>query len=52
MTEETIIVVLIREEKRSQKPIYFVSRVLQRVKAKYHKLEKLAYVVIISDRKL
>ena len=52
MTEETIGMVLIREEERNQRPIYFVSQVLQGAEAKYQKLEKLAYAVIISSRKL
>ena len=52
MMEETIGMVLIREEERNQRPIYFVSQVLQGTEAKYQKLEKLAYAVIISTRKL
>ena len=52
MTKETISVVLIREKERSQRLIYFVSWMLQRAEAKYQKLEKLAYVIIIVARKL
>ena len=43
---------MIREEEGSQRLIYFTSRVLQGEKVKYHKLEKLVYVVVISAKKL
>ncbi|GFS37177.1 hypothetical protein Acr_00g0050430 [Actinidia rufa] len=44
--------VLIREEDRVQRPIYYVSKVLIGVEARYPKIEKLAYALMIAARKL
>ncbi|XP_077231898.1 uncharacterized protein LOC143865140 [Tasmannia lanceolata] len=35
--------VLVREEHRQQKPVYYVSKVLQEAKIRYRRVEKLAY---------
>ncbi|KAK8948482.1 hypothetical protein KSP39_PZI005424 [Platanthera zijinensis] len=44
--------VLIREEGKRQFPIYYVSRVLKKAELKYPILEKLAFALIVSARKL
>ncbi|KAK8954142.1 hypothetical protein KSP39_PZI002328 [Platanthera zijinensis] len=44
--------VLVREEGKKQFPIYYVSRVLKKAELKYPILEKLAFALIMSARKL
>ncbi|KAK8934446.1 hypothetical protein KSP39_PZI014383 [Platanthera zijinensis] len=44
--------VLVREEGKKQFPIYYVSRVLKKAELKYPILEKLAFALVISARKL
>lgn len=43
---------MIREEERVQKPIYYTSKAFQGAKAKYSKLEKIVFVLVIALRKL
>ena len=43
---------LVREEDRSQRPVYFTSRALRRAEERYPQMEKLAFVLIIAARKL
>jgi RNase H-like domain found in reverse transcriptase len=43
---------LVREEKDEQRPIYYVSRILRDAKTRYPPIEKLAFVPIITSRKL
>ncbi|GFS28943.1 hypothetical protein Acr_00g0004750 [Actinidia rufa] len=45
-------VVLIREEDQVQRPIYYVSKVLMGAEARYPRIEKLAYALMIAARKL
>ena len=45
-------VVLIREENRVQKLVYYVSKVLMGAENRYVKIEKLAYALLIAIRKL
>ncbi|GFZ06762.1 hypothetical protein Acr_18g0009320 [Actinidia rufa] len=44
--------VLIREKDQVQKPIYYVSKVLMGAEARYPRIEKLAYTLMIAARKL
>ncbi|GFY85492.1 hypothetical protein Acr_04g0002300 [Actinidia rufa] len=44
--------VLIREEDQVQRPIYYVSKVLMGAEARYPKIEKLAYALMIAAKKL
>ncbi|GFS38849.1 hypothetical protein Acr_00g0059790 [Actinidia rufa] len=44
--------VLIREDDRVQKPVYYVSKVLMGAETRYLKIEKLAYALMIAARKL
>ena len=43
---------LVREDNRAQRPVYFVSKRLTGAEARYLKLEKLAYYLLITSRKL
>jgi hypothetical protein len=43
---------LIREEKGIQKPVYFTSRALRGAEERYPRIEKLAFALIVSARKL
>uniref|UniRef100_A0A2N9ERL6 Reverse transcriptase n=1 Tax=Fagus sylvatica TaxID=28930 RepID=A0A2N9ERL6_FAGSY len=43
---------LIREEERIQKPVYYTSRALRRAEERYSNMEKLAFALLISSRKL
>ncbi|XP_025616571.1 uncharacterized protein [Arachis hypogaea] len=44
--------VLVQEEGKTQQPIYFVSKALQKDKLRYSKLEKLALALLTSSRRL
>ncbi|XP_057808536.1 uncharacterized protein LOC131023016 [Salvia miltiorrhiza] len=50
--EESISSVLIREEGNHQRPIYFVSRVIQGPELNYSEIEKAALAVMVTARKL
>ena len=52
VTPTAVSVVLIKEEDKIQRPMYYVSNVLIRTKSRYLKIEKLAYALIIATRKL
>ncbi|XP_072089167.1 uncharacterized protein [Arachis hypogaea] len=53
ITEETIAAALVREnEKKEQKPIYFISKVLQDTETRYSRLEKLAFALLSASRRL
>ncbi|KAK3014063.1 hypothetical protein RJ639_008057 [Escallonia herrerae] len=52
VTEVTVSAVLVREEDGVQKPIYYVSKVLQDVEARYPKINKIALALITSARRL
>ena len=45
-------VTLIREEDKKQLPIYYVSQAFQGVEAKYPRIEKIAFALIIASHKL
>jgi len=50
VTERAINSVLVQEQDQTQKPIYFVSKVLQGPEARYQVLEKAALAVVFSAR--
>nr|XP_025702844.1 uncharacterized protein LOC112803575 [Arachis hypogaea] len=53
ITEEAIAAALVWEnEKKEQKPIYFISKVLQDTEARYSRLEKLAFALLSASRRL
>ena len=43
---------LIREEDRKQLPVYYVSQAFQEAEAKYPRIKKIAFALIVSLRKL
>ena len=51
-SEETLAVVLIKETRKRQFPIYYVSKALHDFELNYSKIEKLAYSLIMASRKL
>jgi len=50
--ERAISSVLVQEQDQTQRPIYFVSKVLQGPKVRYPTLEKAALAVVFSARRL
>lgn len=52
VTDQAISSVLVREENKAQHQIYFVSRTLQGLEARYQKLEKAALAIVTSARRL
>ncbi|XP_025670636.1 uncharacterized protein [Arachis hypogaea] len=53
ITEEALAAALVREnEKKEQKSIYFISKVLQDAEARYSRLEKLAFTLLTASRRL
>lgn len=50
--DEAINLVLVREEGKQQKPVYYTSRVLHGVEQQYSIAEKAALMVVNSVRKL
>jgi hypothetical protein len=52
VTAEAISAILIREVGKSKLSIYFVSRALQGAKVNYQRLEKVAYALLITSKKL
>ena len=43
---------LVREEDKTQLPVYYVSQAFQGVEAKYPMIEKIAFALIVASRKL
>jgi len=52
VTERAVNSVLVQEQDQTQRPIYFVSKVLQGPEVRYQALEKAALAVVFSARKL
>ncbi|XP_061363519.1 uncharacterized protein LOC133307115 [Gastrolobium bilobum] len=50
--EQAINVVMIKETDKGQEPIYFISRALQGAEVRYQKLEKVAFALLITARRL
>ena len=48
----TMSVVLIREEGKTQLPVYYISQAFQGVEAKYPRIEKIAFALIVASCKL
>jgi hypothetical protein len=51
-SELAVSVVLVREERSEQQPIYFVSRLLQGAEVRYQLIEKIVLALIMAARKL
>ena len=43
---------LIREEDKRQLPVYYISQAFQGAEAKYLRIEKIAFALIVASRKL
>ena len=52
MTERAVSAVLAQDQDQAQRPIYFVSKVLQGPKVRYQALEKAALAVVFLARRL
>ena len=52
MSPHAVSSTLIREEGKVQKPVYYTSRALRGVKGRYPLIEKLAFALITTSRKL
>ena len=52
ITERAISAVLVQDQDQTQRPIYFVSKVLQGPEVRYQALEKAALAVVFSARRL
>ncbi|KAK3015834.1 hypothetical protein RJ639_006011 [Escallonia herrerae] len=52
VTEVAVSAILVREENGVQRPIYYVSKVLQNVEMRYPKIDKMALALITSTRRL
>ena len=52
VSDYAISVVLVREEKEAQYPVYYVSKRLLDAETRYTNMEKLVYALIIASRKL
>ncbi|XP_028057287.1 uncharacterized protein LOC114261245 [Camellia sinensis] len=51
VSDHAVSAVLIREEGKEQKPVYYVSKTLLDAETRYLPLEKLAYALLIASRK-
>ena len=52
VSEEAVSAALVKEGKKVQWPIYYVSKTLLDVETRYPELEKLALVIMVASRKL
>ncbi|KAK3018181.1 hypothetical protein RJ639_002799 [Escallonia herrerae] len=52
ISEVAVSTVLIREEEGKQRPIYYISKVLQDVESRYPRIDKVALALVTSARKL
>ena len=52
VTSHAVSLALVREEGRVQKPVYYTSRALRGAKARYPQIEKLAFALITTSKKL
>ena len=52
VTQAVVSVALVREEKGSQRPVYFISRAFRRAEERYPRMEKLAFALVTTARKL
>jgi hypothetical protein len=52
VSSSAVSLALVREDAGIQKPVYFTSRALRGVEERYPRIEKLAFALIVSARKL
>ena len=52
VADEAVSSVLVREENNRQRPVYYTSKQLFGAEARYSTMEKLAFALVVSARKL
>ena len=52
VTKKAISSVLVREEQKQQKSVYYISKALQGAEVRYQNIEKLAFTLVIHARRL
>ncbi|RDX83570.1 Retrovirus-related Pol polyprotein from transposon 17.6, partial [Mucuna pruriens] len=52
VSDTTVSAVLVQEREGNQRPIYFISKVLQGAELRYQKIEKAALAVVVASRRL
>ena len=52
VSQTTVSLALIKEENRVQKPVYYTRLAFQDAEAKYPRLEKVSFALIVASRKL
>jgi hypothetical protein len=52
VTDEAVSAVLVKEVDRVQMSVYFISKALHGPELKYQRLEKLAYALLVTSRRL
>ena len=52
VTPHAVSLALIREEQKIQKPVYYTSKALRGAEGRYQLIEKLAFALITTSRKL
>ena len=52
MSQHAVSSVLVRKERKIQKPVYYTSRALRGVERRYPMMEKLAFALVMASRKL
>ena len=50
-SQAMVIAALVREEERSQRPVYFISRAFRGAEERYPRMEKLAFALVTAMRK-
>ena len=51
MSATVVSVALIREEHRVQHPVYYISQAFQGVEARYPRIKKITFALIVASRK-
>ncbi|RDX78897.1 Retrovirus-related Pol polyprotein from transposon opus, partial [Mucuna pruriens] len=52
ISNDAFSVVLVQEKEKEQRPVYFISKVLQGPKKRYQKIEKAALALVVASRRL
>ena len=52
VSQAAVSAALVREEEGSQRPVYFISKAFRRAEERYPRMEKLAFALVTTARKL